>query len=160
MPTRPWVWGRICRSNRPDLSPDGCVSLGGQCGLIMNDDQLTSPVSTMWKLFVTFGRGWRTLHCHCSVAKLCPTLCDPLDCSTPGFPSFPVLHYLQEFAQMHVHWVGDAIQPSIFLRIRVFSSELALHIRWPKYWFHLPLLKPLDRLKLALLGWDLVFSIW
>ena len=46
--------------------------------------------------------------CH-SVTKLCPTLCDPMDCSTPGFP---VLHYLLEFAQTHVHWVGDAIQPS------------------------------------------------
>ena len=44
----------------------------------------------------------------CSVTKFCPTLCDPMDCSTPGFP---VLHYLLEFAQTHVHWVGDAIQP-------------------------------------------------
>ena len=40
---------------------------------------------------------------------LCLTLCDPLDCSTPGFP---VLQYLLEFAQTHVHWVGDAIQQS------------------------------------------------
>ena len=39
----------------------------------------------------------------------CPTLWDPMDCSTPGFP---VLHYLSEFAQTHIHWVGDAIQPS------------------------------------------------
>ena len=38
-----------------------------------------------------------------------PTLCDPMDCSTPGFP---VLHYLLEFAQTHVHQVSDAIQPS------------------------------------------------
>ena len=36
-------------------------------------------------------------------------LCDPMDCSTPGFP---VLHYLPEFAQIHVHGVSDAIQPS------------------------------------------------
>ena len=47
--------------------------------------------------------------CCCSVAQSCPTLCDPTDCSTPGFP---VLHYLQEFAQTHVHLVDDAIQPS------------------------------------------------
>ena len=47
--------------------------------------------------------------CCCSVAKLCLTLSDPMDCSTPGFP---VLHYLPEFAQTHVHWVSDAIQPS------------------------------------------------
>ena len=45
----------------------------------------------------------------CSVTKTCPTLWDPMDCSTPGSP---VLHCLPEFAQIHVHWVGDAIQPS------------------------------------------------
>ena len=45
----------------------------------------------------------------CSVAQSCPTLCDPRDSSIPGFP---LLHYLLEFAQTHVHWVGDAIQPS------------------------------------------------
>ena len=50
----------------------------------------------------------RTSFC-CSVAKLCPTLCDPMDCSTPGSS---VLHYLPEFAQIHAHWVGDAIQSS------------------------------------------------
>ena len=77
----------------------------------------------------------------CSVAQLCPTLCNPLDCSVPDFA---VLHHLLEFAQTHVHWVSDAIQPfcplsspspaSIFLSIRVFSNESALPIRWPKYW--------------------------
>ena len=65
----------------------------------------------------------------------------PMDCSTPGFP---VLHYLLEFAQTHVHWVGDTIQsspllshlllPSVIRSIRVFSSESALHISWPKDW--------------------------
>ena len=80
--------------------------------------------------------------CCCSVSQLCVTLCDPMDCSSPGFP---VLHHLLEFAQTHVHWVGDAIQllmlchpllllPSIFPSIRVFSNESALHIRWSKYW--------------------------
>ena len=44
-----------------------------------------------------------------SVAQSCPILCDPMDCSTPGFP---VLHRLSEFTQTHVHQVGDAIQPS------------------------------------------------
>ena len=59
--------------------------------------------------------------------------------------SFPVLHHLLEFAQTHVHWVIDAIQPchplsspsppaSVFPCIKVFSSESALRIRWPKYW--------------------------
>ena len=62
-------------------------------------------------------------------------------------PGFPVLHYLPELTQTHVHRVGDAIQPShplsspsppvppsIFPSIRIFSSESVLHIRWPKYW--------------------------
>ena len=43
------------------------------------------------------------------VVQFCLTLCYPMDCSTPGFP---VLHYLLEFVQTHVHWVSDAIQPS------------------------------------------------
>ena len=77
-----------------------------------------------------------------SVAQLCLTLCDPMDCSTPGFP---VRHQFLELAQTCVRWVGDAIQPShlyspllllpsIFSSIRVFSNESFLHIRWPKYW--------------------------
>ena len=77
----------------------------------------------------------------CSVAMSCLTLCDPMDCSTPGHS---ILHYLLEFAVIHVHWVGDAIQPSCPLtptsfafnlsQRQVFSNEQALHIRWPKYW--------------------------
>ena len=68
--------------------------------------------------------------------------CDPMDRSTPGLP---VHHQLPELTQTHVHWVGDAIQPShplsspfpppsIFPSIRVFSKESVLRIRWPKYW--------------------------
>ena len=59
-------------------------------------------------------------------------------------PGFPVLHYLPQFAQTYVCWVNDAVQPyilcfilllpSVFPSIMVFCSELALHIRWPKYW--------------------------
>ena len=44
-----------------------------------------------------------------SSVQLCPTLCHPMDCSTPGFP---VHHQLPELAQTHIHWIGDAIQPS------------------------------------------------
>ena len=74
-----------------------------------------------------------------SFAQSCPTLCNPMDCSTPGFP---VHHQLPELAQTHVHQVGGAIQPShplllppsIFPSIRVFSNESVLRIRWPKYW--------------------------
>ena len=45
----------------------------------------------------------------CSVSQSCSTLCDPMDCSTPGFP---VLYRLLELAQAHVHWIGDATQQS------------------------------------------------
>ena len=77
-----------------------------------------------------------------SVTQSCLTLCNPMDCSTPGFP---VHHQLPEPAQTHIHRVGDAIQPShplssllllpsIFPNTRVFSNESVLCIRWPKYW--------------------------
>ena len=71
----------------------------------------------------------------------CVRLCDSMDCSKPGIP---VHHKNPELTQTHVHWVGDAIQPSflchsillllsIFPNIRVFSIELVLR-KWPKYW--------------------------
>ena len=73
-----------------------------------------------------------------SVAQSCLTLCNPMDCSTEGFP---VNYQLPKLAQTHVHWVGDAILccpllllPSIFPSIRVFFKESILFIRWPKYW--------------------------
>ena len=78
----------------------------------------------------------------CSVSQSCLTLCNSMDCSTPGLP---VPHHLPEFAQVHVHCINDVIQPShplmpsfflplIFPSIKDFSNELALHINWPKYW--------------------------
>ena len=77
-----------------------------------------------------------------SMAQSCLTLCNPMNCSKPGLP---VYHQLLEFTQTHVHRVGDAIQPSHPLsspspptpippRIRVFSNESTLCMRWPKYW--------------------------
>ena len=45
---------------------------------------------------------------YCWIAKSYSTLCNPMDCSMPGFP---ILHYFPEFVQAHVHWVSDAIQP-------------------------------------------------
>ena len=76
-----------------------------------------------------------------SVAQLCLTIYNPMDCSTPGFP---VHHQLPEPTQIHIHRISYAIQPfhlpsspsppSIFSSIRVFSNESVLCIRWPKYW--------------------------
>ena len=73
-----------------------------------------------------------------SVAQSCPTLCDPMNCSTPGLP---VHHQLPEFTQTHAHRVGDAIQlshplssllllPPIPPSIRVYSNESTLLMRW------------------------------
>ena len=62
-----------------------------------------------------------------SVSKSCPTCCDPMDCSTPGFP---VPHHLPDFAQVHVHCIGDAIH-AIMLGDSmplIFSSPSALNL--------------------------------
>ena len=80
----------------------------------------------------------------------CPELSFPFSCSVVSnsvwlmdrsTPGLPVHHQLPELAQTHLHWVGDAIQPShplsspsIFPSIRVFSNESVLCISWPKYW--------------------------
>ena len=80
--------------------------------------------------------------CCCSVAQSCPILCNPTDCSTPGFP---VHHNLQRLLKlMSIESVMPSnhlilchpllLQPSIFPSIRVISCESVLHIRWPKYW--------------------------
>ena len=81
--------------------------------------------------------GW----CCILVAQSCPTLCNPRNCS---MPSFPILHYLLEFAQIHVYWVGDAIQPSPPLSPPSSAFNLSQHqglfqwvdsalVGWPKY---------------------------
>ena len=76
-----------------------------------------------------------------SVAQSCPTLCDPMNCSTSGLP---VHHQLPEFTQTHVHRVSDAIQPSHPLSSpsplapnpsqHQSFPESTLHMRWSKYW--------------------------
>ena len=81
-----------------------------------------------------------------SVAQSCPTLCDPMNRSTPGLP---VHHYLPEFTQTHVHLTSiESVMPfshlilsrPLFLlppippSIRVFSNESTLRMTWPKYW--------------------------
>ena len=81
-----------------------------------------------------------TTNC-CSVTQSCPTLCDPMNRSTPGLP---VHHQLPEFTQTHIHRVGDAIQPSYPLSSpsppapnpsqHHSSNESTLCMRWPKYW--------------------------
>ena len=69
------------------------------------------------------------ISCWCSVAQWCLTLCDPMDCSTPGFPVF---HHLSEFAQTHVQWVGNAIQPYCPLSslLKEYSGLISFRIDW------------------------------
>ena len=77
----------------------------------------------------------------CSVAQSCPTLCDPINCSTPGLP---VPQHLPKSAQVLVHFIGDAIQPSHPHIPSSSALNLSQHqsliqwvtvcIRWPKYW--------------------------
>ena len=80
--------------------------------------------------------------CCCSVTQSCPTLCNPMNCSTPGFL---VLRHLPEPAQTHVHGLVMPanhliyyhpllLLPSVFPSIRAFFNESVLRIRWPKYW--------------------------
>ena len=80
--------------------------------------------------------------CGCSVTHSCPALCNPMICSTPGFP---VLLYLLELTQTHVHRVGDAIRPSHPLsspsppafncsQHQGLFHESVICIQWPKYW--------------------------
>ena len=94
------------------MSPDstechqvGTVGFPPSWALDLNSS-LKSFFSTYW----LWAMSYVLYCCYCSVAKSCPTLCYPMDCSTPGFP---VLHYLLEFSQIHVHWVSDAIQLSL-----------------------------------------------
>ena len=82
------------------------------------------------------------LNCFCSVTQSCPTLCDPMDCSKPGFPIFTIpwslLKLMSIESVMHsnhlIFCCPLLLLPSIFPSIRVFSSESVLRIRWLKYW--------------------------
>ena len=112
--TTPWRWSHT-------LKIAGLPSRGGGwpvtfCSFrkIRNRSQCLCSQCT-WGCLIT---SWNKQHSYLihiksvqfsSVAQSCPTLCDPMNCSTPGLP---VHHWLPEFTQTHVHWVGDAIQPS------------------------------------------------
>ena len=90
-----------------------------------------------------------------------------MDCS---IPASSVLHYLPEFPQTHVCWVGDVIHlilccyilllPSVFPSIRIFPSESALPIRWPKYWsFSFSISPSSEYSGLIPLGWTAVLAV-
>ena len=80
--------------------------------------------------------------CCCSVAQLCPPLCDPMDCSIPGLLSLTISWRLPKFMSIAlvmpsshlILWCPLFLLPSVFPSIRDFSNEPAVCIRWPKYW--------------------------
>ena len=77
----------------------------GMSAFSLRVEEINKQLPELGQLFYLLN--WTTV--CCSVAELCLTLCNPMDCSTPGLP---VHHQLPEFIHIHVHWVGDAIQPS------------------------------------------------
>ena len=86
-----------------------------------------------WMLILTFKVQHSKPSCSCSLAKPSLTLCNPIDCSTPGFPVF---HHLLELAQTHVHWVGDAVQTACPLStsspvFNLFLASGSFPISWP-----------------------------
>ena len=137
--------------NSMDYNPPGSFVHGILQARILEWVAMPSSRGSFWPRDQTclshvscIGR-WTLNHQHhlSSVAQSCPTLCDPMNHSTPGLP---VQHQLPEFTQTQVHWVSEAIQPSHHLSSlsppalnlsqhqRLYSKESALRIRWPKYW--------------------------
>ena len=145
----PRRWHRRVLCSKEEISQTGTggqlSGLNGQTGAgkftwksIREETQMQR--SDVWAVRVEGRLGdWDSV---CSVQALSRVqLCNPMDCSTPGFT---VHHQLPELAQTHTHRAGDAIQPfqslwilllppSIFPSIRVFSNESVIRLRWPKY---------------------------
>ena len=103
-----------------------------------------SGISPLLNLFPsTILLSWKHQNlCCCSVIRLCLTLCDPMNCRMPCFLSFTISWSLPKLMSIESLMPSNhfilchplLLLPSIFTSIRVFPSELALHIRWPKYW--------------------------
>ena len=132
------TWRFICR---------GCTVLIFEWFVLFSTVKIHSIFCMYQQFFLPVAEQYSARHwscssfLFCSVAHSCPTLCNPMDCSMPGFP---VLHHLLELAQTYVHWVSDAIQPSHPLSFPSPTFTLSQHqglfqrvgssLRWPKYW--------------------------
>ena len=142
MQTTPPLWQKV-KNTKERL--DEMKEESEKVGLKLNIHKtkiMTSGHITSWQIDGETMKHWQTLFFQfSSVAQSCRTLCDPMNHSMPGLP---VHHQLPESTKTHVHWVGDAIQPSHPLLLpsppalnlsqhQVFSKESALRIRWPKY---------------------------
>ena len=116
------------------------ITVANKHPLILRTVMQLPPLSC-WRKVTHFSWGCQLPPWHAcinqirSVAQSCPTLCDPMNCSTPGLP---VHHQLLEITQTHVHQVSDAIQPCInsppilylfkFLQLRLFDTNIHVHI--------------------------------
>ena len=95
----------------------------------------------MCYLFLSFAH-FPLCCCYCLLSKSCPTLSDPMHCSTPDAPVLHYAHNLLKFISIESVMLSNSLilfyvlllLASIFPSIGVFSSESVLHIRWPKYW--------------------------
>ena len=119
---------------------DGCVVDEGSSSFYLKGD----PSANL-------GHPCLFLSSCCLVTQSCLTLCDSMDCSTPGFP---VLHHLLEFAQTHAHWVSDAIQPSHPLSS---SSPPALNLSQQQVFFFSQWVSSSNQV--AKVYWSFSFSI-
>ena len=110
--SRQEYWSRLPFSSSGDLPYPGIKpgSSALQADSVPSEPPGKSNFNIAYELWVIIMFQCRFI--CCSMTK-CPTLCDPMDRSMPGFP---VLHHVPEFAQTHVHWVSDTIQPSVFCR--------------------------------------------
>ena len=116
-PAEAWGWvmalsselGEEDRNLPPWAAGPHCARLATLMGPHRNKDHWTSEKIETPKISRQASIWIPKIHCCCSVAQLCLTLWDCMDCSTPGFPAH---HQFLELVQTHVHWVGDIIQPS------------------------------------------------
>ena len=131
-------WGSPLPFSTFKVSRVACLWTFSQSHISFSDSFLLPPSSTAKDPLIPLDlpRKSRTFFLSepcCSVARLGPTLCDPMDCTTP---CFSVHHHLPKLAQTHVHWVGDAIQPSHPLSSLSSTLNLSQHqglFQWVGY---------------------------
>ena len=139
-----WVLGEkggVCSEGRALRTRGWPVPI---CCFRLPHQQMSAALDTcgMWAVFIWVSLSFFPSVQFSSVTQLCLTLCNPMDCSTPGLP---VHHQLPEFTQTNVQELVMPsnhlilchpllLLPSIPPSIRVFSNESVLHIRWPQYW--------------------------
>ena len=110
-------------------------NVGGHC-ILGREEAQTNRRNLIFNFFLVF------LCCCCSVTQLCLSLCDPMDCSMQASLSFTITQSLLKLMSIELVMPSNhlilghllLLLSSIFPTIKVFSNELALHVRWPKYW--------------------------